>query len=123
MCNIGLQCLPDRLVIEMVQQLRGREDDPVSPDLVDCQRGCAEGQSMLHAPAEGSMLNLVRAVFQANAAFLEMPRIAAFGDLSDRLCHLGEHRNGSFTSFTIADTPPGDDLDPGCSAARDGGSR
>jgi len=52
-----------------------------------------------------------------------MPRIATFGDLADRSRHLGEHHNGSLTGFTIADTPPGDDLGPGRNSAPDGRGR
>lgn len=58
--------------------------------------------------AERPMHTLVRAVFRTSAAFFEMPRIATFGDLADRLCHLGERYDSPLVSADIRDTPPGD---------------
>ena len=62
---------------------------------------------MLYDLTERPMLNLVWAVFQSSAAFFEEPRITRFGDLAERLCHLGESRNDPLTKVSIEDAPPG----------------
>ena len=45
--------------------------------------------------------NHVRAVFRTSAAFFEMPRMATFEDLADRLCRLSERRDEPLTSLEI----------------------
>lgn len=45
--------------------------------------------------------NHVRAVFQTSAAFFDLPPVATFADLADRLCLLGERHAGALTSIDI----------------------
>ena len=49
--------------------------------------------------------NHVRAVFETSAAFFDLPPVATFGDLADRLCRLGEHHDGPLTSIDIETEP------------------
>ena len=49
--------------------------------------------------------NHVRAVFAATAAFFDLPRVATFGQLADRLCSLGEHHDGPLTSIEFVPDP------------------
>jgi hypothetical protein len=49
--------------------------------------------------------NHVRAVFVATAAFFDLPRIATFADLADRLCNLGERHPGPLTSVEVVTDP------------------
>jgi hypothetical protein len=49
--------------------------------------------------------NHVRAVFAATAAFFDLPRVATFGQLADRLCSLGERHDGPLTSIEFVPAP------------------
>jgi len=60
---------------------------------------------MEYSPAVGPPQKHVRAVFRTSAAFFDMPRVATFGDLADRLCSLGERHAGPLTSINIQTDP------------------
>ena len=49
--------------------------------------------------------NHIRAVFETSTAFFDLPPVATFGDLADRLCRLGEHHDGPLTSIDIESEP------------------
>lgn len=60
---------------------------------------------MRFPPNETSTESHVRAVFATSTASFDMPRVATFEDLADRLSRLGEHHDGPLTSISIEGGP------------------
>lgn len=56
---------------------------------------------MRSPPIAGPKENHVRAAFATSTSSFDMPRVATFEDLADRLCRLGEHHDGPLTSICI----------------------
>jgi hypothetical protein len=61
---------------------------------------------MRYLPFEPSTENHVRVVFETSTASFDMPRVATFEDLADRLSRLGEHHVGPLTAVRIETGPP-----------------
>jgi hypothetical protein len=62
---------------------------------------------MRYPPIENATENHVRAVFETSTSSFDMPRVATFEDLADRLSRLGEHHEGPLTSVNIEAGPSG----------------
>jgi hypothetical protein len=60
---------------------------------------------MPHPHVERPTPNHVRAVFAATAAFFDLPRVATFAELADRLCSLGERHAGPLTRIDLVADP------------------
>jgi hypothetical protein len=57
---------------------------------------------------ENPTQNHIRAVFAASAAFFDLPRVATFADLADRLCSLGERHEGPLNRIEFVTDPTAD---------------
>jgi hypothetical protein len=60
---------------------------------------------MRYPSIETAPENHVRAVFATSTSSFDLPRVATFEDLADRLACLGEHHDGPLTSISIKDGP------------------
>ena len=63
---------------------------------------------MSHPQALSPKPSHIRAVFATSAAFFDLPRVATFEDLADRLCRIGERHAGPLTSVEIEAEPSRD---------------
>jgi hypothetical protein len=60
---------------------------------------------MRYPPLEHSPENRVHAVFATSTSSFDMPPVATFEDLADRLSRLGEHHAGPLSSIRIEAGP------------------
>ena len=63
--------------------------------------GAEKGNTVQNPQIEHPTQNRVMAVFEASAAFFELPRAATREDLAGRLAHLSERHDGALMSVDV----------------------